>query len=299
MSALVVGGGPAGISAAAWIHRFGGEPRWVSADGVGGMLHDVHNPIVDYPGIAHGPGTEVANALVEWTDRHLDPPELLRVVEITASGSGFQVDFEDGSDDWVRTVILATGTRKRRLGVPGEDDGNGVCVFQSTSADTDRFAGRRVAVVGGGDAAVEGAINLAIAGAEEVILITRSELKARPGFIDRMQARDTIRRWPNRVEVAEIEPSDDGCAVELTDGSTLDVDALFVRIGVEAVMPPMFPTPRRDSREFIVVDRSQRTSVAGLLAAGDVTSTPLRSIATSVGDGGRAARTAAFLLELL
>ncbi len=299
MNALVVGGGPAGISAVAWLNRFGGAPRWVSAGELGGMLRDVHNPIVDYPGIEHGPGTQVAEALADWTSTHLETPDLIEVTEVTASGSGFQVDFDDGTSDWYRTVILATGTRKRRLDVPGEEEGLERCVFQSTSRHAAQFEGQRVAVVGGGDAAVEGANNLADAGADEVLLITRSRLKARSGFVDQMESKPVIRRWPNHVEVAGIIPEDDRCTVELTDGSTIDVAALFVRIGVEPVTPTAFPNPRRDSHDFVVVDRSQRTSVAGLLAAGDVTSTPLRSIATSVGDGGRAARTAARLLELL
>ena len=188
-------------------------------------------------------------------------------------------------------VILATGTRYRTLGVPGEAEGLGSYVLQSSAQHAAAVAGRPVAVVGGGDAASENALNLARVGCA-VTLLMRSEPRARESFREQVAADPNIEVLPIPTTITSLEPRDDGCRLHLDDDSILDVAALFVRISVDPVLPELSPMPERDREGYLVVDREGRTSLPGLLAAGDVTDLPLRGLATAMGAGARAAKIA-------
>lgn len=296
MTVAVIGAGPAGLSAVVWLRKYGVDTAWYDADGrVGGMLWDVHNAIEDYPGMHAANGAAFADALAHSISEEPAPRAVSRIVK---NHEGFSLQLGDATQK-MTAVILATGTRKRRLGVPGELEGLGRWVRQSAARDAGGFGGKRVAIVGGGDSAVEGALLLADNGAEEVVLVSRSPLRARACFKSRLEGLPNVRRLPVGREVVAIEPIDSGCRLSLDDGLELEVAALFVRIGVEPVVPELKPDPRRDGAGFVVVDREGRTSVTGLFAAGDVTDGPLRSIASGVAGGAVAARAAAEYLETL
>jgi len=292
VTVAVIGAGPAGVSAVTWLGGYGVDVTWLDASGrIGGMLWDVHNAIDDYPAFATQDGAAFAQALSEAIPAE---PTALRVREVTSRDGSFVL--RDGSAHLeARALILATGTRKRRLGVPGEAKGMGQWVRQSAARDAREFQGSRVAVVGGGDSAVEGSILLAENGAQ-VHLIARSPLGARAAFQRRLAEFSSVEVSVGR-RVLRIEPNGAGCRLTLDDGSTVDAAALFVRIGVEPVLPEIEPQISRDAAGFVVVDDLRQTSVAGVFAAGDVTDGPLRSIATAVADGAVAARSAAEYLE--
>lgn len=297
MTALIIGAGLAGISTAAWLARYDAPFEWVDASGdLGGMLATVHNPIVDYPGVDGTDGAAVVDRVSDWLAGLSVSPRKRRVEHVRATADGFVVRFDTGLGDY-SAVVLATGTRRRPLGVPGEAEGLGDYVLMSTTRDPSRFVGASVAVVGGADAAVEGCLNLAEAGADRVWLLARSKLKAQRKFIIAADEHHAIHQGPV-AEIVRLERRDGGCRIYLDDDSTLDVDALFVRIGVEPVMPDLKPLPDLDEAGFLVVDSRCETDIEGLFAVGDVTSTPLRSIATSVGDGARAGRAVAELLGM-
>ncbi len=290
MSVAVIGAGPAGVSAVAWLDKFGCPFTWFDAEGtIGGMLHDVHNAIRDYPGLAADRGVEAARLLASWSHHH---PGTHAVVSIRREGSRFGVDEQEFD-----AVVIATGTRKRRLGVPGEDEGMGDWVTQSAARDAHRYAGREVAVVGGGDSAVEGTIRLVEAGASRVVLLARSPLRARASFRRRLEECGDVVDLRVGAEVVKISRSETGCVAQLRDGSLVEVAALFVRIGVVPALPALELPLLVDEEGFVVTDEGGHTSVPGIFAAGDVTSTPLRSIASAVGNGATAARSAAAWLE--
>lgn len=297
MSALIVGGGVAGLTAAAWLRRYEAPYRWVTRGGdIGGILSSVHNPIIDYPGVYGRDGEAVAATLREWASQ-IPAPEADDVERVRAVDGGFEVEHPGGSRTYP-AVLIATGTRRRLLGIPGEAEGLDRCILTSTTRTPERCVGRRVLMVGGGDAAVEGALNLLDAGAAEVTLLTRSRIRAQRHFVAQFDADPRAHYHPTPATPRAFEPHDDGCRVLLDDGEALEFDLVFVRIGVEPVRPKFDPRPRLDEAGFILVDGRAETDVKGLFAAGDVTSTPLRSIATSVGDGTRAARSIAELLGI-
>lgn len=297
MTALLIGGGVAGLTAAIWLTRYEAPFTWVSPDGeVGGILRGVYNPIIDYPGCYAENGPAAVESLRRWAD-HLAPPAADTIERVRAVDSGFEVTGAAATSTYP-FVLVATGTRRRLLDVPGEAEGLGQWVLTSTGATPERFRGQRVMLVGGGDAAVEGALNTLDAGAAEVVVVSRSGLHAQRQFIERFESEPRAQLWPSDASPTSFAHDGQVGQVNLDDGSTIEIDIVVVRVGVEPVRPVLDPRPRIDARGFLIVDGRGETDVPGLFAAGDVTSTPLRSIATSVGDATRAARTIAELLGI-
>ena len=194
-------------------------------------------------------------------------------------------------------MIVCTGTRKRRLEIPGEKESLGRCVRQSAARDAHLFRDRLVAVVGGGDSALEGCLRLSEAGVRQVLLIARSPLRARGDFRERVARLDNVKLLPIGRTITEIIPTGAGCSITFDDGTSRIVAAVFVRIGVEPTTPRLAAGIEIDPNGFLLVDERKSTTLPGIFAAGDVTSTPLRSIATSVADGAVAARGVAEFLE--
>ncbi|MFW5968411.1 MAG: NAD(P)/FAD-dependent oxidoreductase [Persicimonas sp.] len=293
----VIGAGAAGISAACWLATFEVDYRWFAPEGgFGGILQRVHNAIPNYPGGCYESGEELIDALRDGLERgDIAGPEAGRLDSAHRSNDAWRLEFADRPALSSEAVILATGTRYRTLGVPGESEAMGDTVSQSATADAESVAGRHVAVVGGGDAGLENALILAEHDCQ-VTMLLRSEPKARPTFLERAEADDRIEFYPIPTTVARIDPTDDGCRLHLNvrgERDQLDVARLFVRIGVDPVLPDITPQPERTDDGFLLVDDHQRTDLDGLLAASDVTACTLRSVATATGGGARAARTVA------
>jgi thioredoxin reductase (NADPH) len=300
----VIGSGPAGVSAVLWLRTFDMPFRWLSSDGtVGGMVERIHNPLQNYPGANFSAGAE----LVEQIRTQLDEldglhPETCHVESLERRGARWDVTDAEGSTFETETVILATGATYRTLGVPGEQEGLGDYVRQSTAKNADEFAGRTVAIVGGGDAALEGALQLARRDADVHLLLRSEPTRARPQFVEPVEdhPRIFIHPIPTTVERIDPLPNPRGCRLQLDtrgERADLEVACLFVRIGVDPAYPAIDPEPDSDPRGHLIVDKRQRTSVDRLLACGEVTDTELPSIAVSVGDGATAARTAAGMLD--
>jgi thioredoxin reductase (NADPH) len=302
---VIVGAGPAGISAAKWLLSFGVPFRWFSSDGdVGGLLHRVSNAIHNYPGGHFGSGLDLVDALrADVADLDGVSPVAAHVRQLRLSDGRWHATFLDAAPVRADAVILATGTRYRTLGVPGEDEAMGDCVSQSATADGEHYTGRTVAVVGGGDAGFENALRLAEHGCNVWMLLRNDQFKARPHFVERVEANPKIEFYPFPTTVTEIRPGagDDACRLILDVAGRrqlLDVACLFVRIGVEPVLPAIMPS-LETSGGFVVVDSHQQTSADGLFAAGDVTDCLLRSVSTAVGAGATAAKAAALRLGYL
>ncbi|MFU8803233.1 MAG: NAD(P)/FAD-dependent oxidoreductase [Bradymonadaceae bacterium] len=297
----IVGAGPAGVSAAVWLTTLGIAFEWYGrSDQPGGMLRRVHNRIENFPPNLYENGQSLIDELSEYIRSvDLEGPEARRVDRIIASKEYCRIRFEDGEDVLARLVIIATGTSYRMLGIPGESEGLGRHVSQSATADADRFAGRPVAVVGGGDAGFENALRLATAGCQVNLLLRNNRVCARHRFVDAVHAHPDIIIHPIPTTIQAISKTAKGCALHLDRQGrpeTLDVACLFIRIGVDPCLPHIEPS--LDTHDgFLLVDAFQRTSHPRVLAAGDVTHTPLRSVATAMGAGAIAARTAAHHLS--
>ena len=292
----VIGGGPAALSAMLWLEKFGVEVFWLNESKlVGGMVRKTFNQVLDLPLQPHEDPRGITTEL-EALSRKLNTHMYVgRLEKIRVSNELLTLDYcqdDNPSSQEVAGVILATGTSKRLLDVPGEAELLGSRIFQSASAHKDSFKGRDIAVIGAGDAAFEGACLLAEGGARVIVLV-RAGISARGEFVERAAKLGVEVR--NGIQVRGFEENSTfEILVESTQGEqTVEVDAAFVRIGVSPNLPTFTgQSPKKDREGYLWVDANMNTSVPGIWAAGDVRSTILRSISTALGDGALAAASA-------
>ncbi|QED26212.1 NAD(P)/FAD-dependent oxidoreductase [Microvenator marinus] len=296
MKVGVIGGGPAAVSAILWLEKFGVEVFWLNETKlVGGMVRKTFNQVLDLPIQPHEDPRKITSELEVLSRKLSTRMNVGCLEEICSSDGPVTLQYtQDGttSAQEVAGVIIATGTSKRLLDVPGEAELLDSRVFQSASAHKDSYSGRKVAVIGAGDAAFEGACLLAEGGAR-VIVFVRADISARGEFVKRAAELGVEVR--NGTQVSGFkENSTLEIQVESTQGAqTVEVDAAFVRIGVSPNLPIFTgQSPKVDREGYLWVDANMNTSVPGIWAAGDVRSTILRSISTALGDGALAAASA-------
>lgn len=285
---IVIGAGPAGLSAAAWAHTL--ELDYLALDAataLGGQLHRVHNRVVDYIGVSASNGAELAAAFA----RHAGALG----VRISTSVEVARVDVANRTVETAaadrfaaRRLVIATGVRRRKLGVPGEADFVGRGVSPSASKFAELFRDQPVLVVGGGDAAFEEALILARV-CTRVTLAHRSDrFRARRDFRERVAADPKIDVLAG-VELEAIEGTDRVERVRL-GGRELDVAGVFICAGIEPNTELVAGQVELDDRGYVAVDSRQRTSAEGVYAVGDVTAGSSLTIAAAVGEGAAAVK---------
>ena len=288
---IVVGGGPAGLSAALWAWDL--RLSFVAFDAgpvPGGQLHRVYNKVADYPGLEARDGAGIARAFADHLARHAVEVRRSSAVESVDAAAGVVV--AGGERFAASFVVLATGVRKRRLGVPGEAEllGRGVC--PSASKYAPEFAGKRVVVVGGGDAALEEALILAET-CELVTLVHRgSEFRARPDFRARVAAHPRVRvLFGTRILAIEGRERVEGAVLDSEPGGPpVAVEGVFVCAGVEPNVELVRGQVELDRAGYVVTDVRGRTTADRLYAAGDVRAGSSWTIAGAVGDGAAAVK---------
>src|SRR6266850_824745 len=284
---LIIGAGPAGLSAALWCDELGLDTLVLEKNSaVGGQLHSIHNPIENYPGVPASNGSEFLDRFAEqvskvdfdlWTDIEIESVDLKTKRVMLRSGEELQSI----------SIIIATGVRRRRLGIPGEQEFVGHGIIESPSRDRNDFAGRDVCVIGGGDAAVENALLLAEV-CPTVTLVNRSKaLRARPTFVQQLQGQHCITVFPESV-VTRILGNNDVEAVEILRKDALKpfqmaVRGVVIRIGVEPNTEIFREQLQLDGRGYAVVNNQQETGVVNVFAIGDVSNPLAPTISSAAG----------------
>lgn len=290
---IILGGGPAGISALLWCHSLHLRGRLLErGEELGGQLLQMYHRLTDYPGLPGLTGTELRDRFVD----HLGELALewqagcrIEAVDLrkrTVRCAGEEISAE--------ALILATGARKRTLGVPGEDRFVMRGISYSGTRDHSAYAGREVCVVGGGDSAIENCLILSRV-CPRVTLIHRSDrFRARASWLSAAEATPNIHFLP-WTEVLEVEGSDQVESLRLRDRRSgteyrCGTGALFVKIGVQPNTDLFAGQISLDEEGYLMVDGCQRTEVDEVYAVGDVTRPVCLSIATAVGHGAIAAK---------
>ncbi|MDL5598514.1 alkyl hydroperoxide reductase subunit F [Bacillus subtilis] len=296
---LVVGGGPAGASAAIYAARKGIRTG-VAAERFGGQVLDTM-AIENFISIPETEGPKLARALEEHVKHYdVDIMNLQRasaLIPAKAEGGLHEVKFESGASLKAKTVILATGARWREMNVPGEQEYRGRGVAYCPHCDGPLFKGKRVAVIGGGNSGVEAAIDLAGIVAHVTLIEFDSKLRADAVLQKKLHS------LPN-VEVITSaltsEVKGDGQKVTgLTykdrtndEFKTLELEGIFVQIGLLPNSDWLKGTVELSPRGEIIVDARGETSLPGIFAAGDVTTVPYKQIVIAVGEGAKASLSA-------
>jgi thioredoxin reductase (NADPH) len=291
---VVVGGGPAGISAALWARSLELDVLLIdAAPAPGGQLHVVHFHPLAVPGFERGDGPDLAAAYrrqlesagVPW--RGGCAATALRPA--VRPGEPAAIGLEGGETLVAGAVLVASGVRRRRLGVPGERELEGRGVSFSATRDRERLAGKPVAVVGGGDAAFENALLLA-AGGSDVDLFVRGESRARPEFRERAAAERRIRVHEG-VRVTAVLGDDAVRALRVERGgreTEHETRGVVIKIGVLPNSEWCRDALATDAEGYVRVDARLATSAPGVWAAGDVTRPVPPSIPVAIGQGAQA-----------
>ncbi len=283
----VIGAGPAGYSACVYAGRAGINTVAFDKIGGGGLAITAPN-IENYAGFESIPGYELMDKMQKHASNYADIRFNEEVTKLSKTNAGFAV--ETGEQTYmVKAVLLCMGTEYRKLDVPGEKRLQGKGVSYCATCDGMFFKGKKVAVVGGGNAALIEAIYLKQVGASDVYVIhRRDQLRAEQRYEKEAIEKGVELLFNTHVE--EILGSDLVSALKIHDTKTGDkselaVDGVFVSIGEEPQNRlAMQLDVTLDDKGFIVVDRQQRTSVSGVYAAGDITG-GLRQIITACAEG--------------
>lgn len=296
---LVVGGGPAGATAAIYAARKG-IPTGVVAERFGGQVLDTM-AIENFISVPHTEGPKLAAALEQHVKEHdvdlMDRQRAAALVPASEPGGLVTVQLAGGAAVQARTVVLSTGARWRSMGVPGEDEYRNKGVTYCPHCDGPLFKGKRVAVIGGGNSGAEAAIDLAGIVAHVTLIefdaalradeVLQRRLRSLPNVTTIVSARTTEVRGDGRKVVGLIyEDRVTG------DVHTLDLDGIFVQIGLLPNTEWLAGVVDLSPRGEIVIDERGQTSVPGVFAAGDCTTVPYKQIVVAMGAGSTAALSA-------
>lgn len=288
---LIIGSGPAGMGAAIYAARTGLRTAVVDRSPVSGGQVLTTYEVDNYPGLPGLSGGDLSDKFREHADR-------LGAAFITADVQGIEnrgdkkVIHTDEGDFGTRAVILATGASHSTLGVPGETKFMGMGVSYCATCDGAFFRKKTVAVVGGGDVAVEDAVFLAGICRKVYLIHRRDTLRAVESLQKRLLSLENVEvAWNSEVE--EI------CGGDMVDGirirnnksgaaSRLDVNGVFIAVGVVPNTDAFRGLVELDEKGYVVADETCATSGEGIFAAGDIRKKPMRQIITAVADGANA-----------
>jgi len=288
---LVVGGGPAGVSAAIYAARKGIRTGLV-AERIGGQVNDTLG-IENLIGTKYIEGPQLAASLEQHArEYNIDLMKPYRAKRLEKKDL-IELELENGAVLKAKTVIVATGARWRELGVPGEAEFRNKGVAYCPHCDGPLFAGKDVAVVGGGNSGIEAAIDLANIARHVTVLEFLPQLKADAVLQERLFSLPNVKVLTN-VQVKEINGTDKVNGLTYVERDTnvtrhLELQGVFVQIGLVPNTDWLGDTVERTRMGEIVVDRRGATSLPGVFAAGDCTDSPYKQIIISMGSGATAA----------
>ncbi|HEY3274294.1 MAG TPA: FAD-dependent oxidoreductase [Methanocella sp.] len=289
LDTVIIGAGPAGMTAAIYAKRKG-LTITVIADRVGGQMGTTGD-IENYPGFDLIRGSDLSRKMREQMERLGVEPVLDRVSSVERTGSGYRIVTQGGRSFETRSVILATGAHWREIGVPGEKEFVSKGVSYCTTCDAPLFAGMDVAVAGGANAAAEAVMELARI-ASHVYMIARSRLKCDEMTTVKIRKNDKVTVLEG-YNVLRISGTDfvESITVQSKGGKeeTLKVGGVFVEIGQDPNSAFIKNMVKTNARGEIEIDDYCKTSADGIYACGDVTTVPQKQVIVAAGEGAKAA----------
>ena len=298
---VVIGAGTAGMTAAIYARRAGKRVLVLEASSYGGQI--INTPdIENYPVEAHISGFDFAQRLYEQAVGLGAEFAFERVEAIRGREGTREVITAQGAYK-AQAVIIATGSRNRRLGLENEAALVGKGVSYCATCDGNFFRGRTVAVVGGGNTALEDALYLSDIAGKVYVIHRREGFRGAEGTVERLKAKPNV-EWVLNSQVTRLIADPKLTAVEVTnrqDGSArvLDVNGLFVAIGRLPENEPFADLVQLDEAGYIPAGEDCRTNIPGIFAAGDNRAKAVRQLVTAAADGAVAATEAVAYVNAL
>jgi thioredoxin reductase (NADPH) len=292
--AMIIGAGPAGLSAATWCVELGLDTIIFEKEAEpGGQLLRIFNPVTNYLGLETANGSELRDHFLRAFEKTKLAARLsAEIAEIDPFDRS--VVTSRGDRLTARALIIATGVRRRKLNVPGEEAFSGKGIIESGTNEKEKARNKKVLIVGGGDAALENALILADFASKVYVTHRRSDLSARSTFFEKAKLNPKIEfrletvintiKGDSKVESVEL--------TNLTNGKIEDLAAeiVLVRIGVEPNTNILKGLIDLDPKGYIQINSNCETSTSGIYAIGDAANPVAPTISTATGTGATAAK---------
>ncbi len=288
---VIIGGGPAGMTAAVYAARKRLKTLLISKD-LGGQVV-LTSEVENYMGYQYIEGGELVNKFKEQVSHFTIDQEIGEEVEkLDKEGEIFSIFTRGGKRFRGRTAIIASGKRSRPLNVPGEKRLTGRGVSYCSVCDAPFFEGKEVAVIGGGNSAFEAALDLVKIAPKIYLIDIASTWMADPVLVQQIEEESKVATFPQH-KVNEIRGDDrvESIVIEPVDGDeakSLSVEGVFIEIGLIPNSEFARSLVKLNQMGEIAVDCSNHTSIPGLFAAGDVSSVPEKQIIIAAGEGAKA-----------
>ena len=288
---LIIGSGPAGLGAAIYGIRAGLKLAVIDRSSVSGGQVLTTYEVDNYLGLSGMSGSDISDKFREHADK-LGVSFIAADVLSIESDDNIKRIHTDKGDYEAKTIILATGAEHAALNVPGEMQLKGMGVSYCATCDGAFFRKRTVAVVGGGDVAVEDAIFLSGICNKVYLIHRRDKLRAAKILQDRLMALENVEILWNS-EIKEISGQDFVENITICNKNTnikeqLQVDGVFIAIGISPNTKLIDGLAELDDNGYVIASEDCKTSVEGIYVAGDIRKKALRQIITAVADGANA-----------
>jgi thioredoxin reductase (NADPH) len=294
---IIIGLGAAGYTAAIYSARY--KLKTLIVGGEEGGMGNTAAEVGNWPGIIEIRGPDLMESFMKHAKSFEEVThKVARVEKIEKTKSGFTVHFQSGEKAEGKTVILATGSNKKHLGIPGENELSGKGVTYCATCDAFFYRNKTVAVIGGGDSAVEGAAIAAQVAKRVYLIHRRDSFKAEPYWVEKVKSKDNV-TFVLQNSVKEVLGKERVSGVKLEkpfEGKdTIDLDGVFIEIGsTPATSLAEGVGAAIDEKGYLKVDASMATTVPGFFGAGDVTnaSNYFAQFVTAAGEAAVAANSA-------
>lgn len=286
---VIIGAGPGGMTTALYASRANLKVVMLDRGAYGGNLNNTAS-IVNYSGFKDVQGPELAEKMYQGATQFGAEYAYGTVTKVEVDGANKKVTTDMGETYVAPVVVIGTGSDHRKLGVPGEEEFGGRGVSYCAVCDGAFFKGKHLVVVGGGDSAVEEGLYLTQLASKVTVLVRRGELRAQPMLQDEAKKNPKM-EFVFNTSVTEIMGDDVKVTGVIThnnetgEDGELAADGVFIYVGNIPLTKPFADLGILDDQGWVKTDTVMRTSIPGIYAIGDVRETPLRQIATAVGDG--------------
>ena len=289
---LIIGGGPAGLTAGIYAGRAGVKTAIIEKAFTGGQAGETYE-IENYPGFVKVGGFELAQEMTKQAEAFGAKIIYSEISEINLEEK--TVTLQDLTKITAKTIIIATGATHAKLNIDKEDDLKGKGVSYCATCDGGFFKGKVVTVIGGGNTAVSDALYLSNFASKVYIVHRRREFRASPSLVSRLQVKGVLVKTPyvtsslidedSRLKAIEVKN------VETGEAERIDTDGLFIAVG-QTPQTEQFAGVEKDEKGYIISDEDMRTNIEGVFVAGDCRQKFLRQIITACADGAISAERA-------
>ena len=297
---VIIGAGPAGMTAAIYALRADKKVLLLERETFGGQI--TYSPRVEnYPTQLAISGNELAQMMLDQVMEHGAEIELAEVTGVSKVDGGYSIETDNGTF-LGKTVIIATGSKHRQLGLEGENELVGEGVSYCAVCDGAFYNGKKVAVIGGGNTALQDAVLLSDICTEVTVVQNLAFMTGESKLVSKLAAKDNVKFIFNTI-VKELVGTDTGLsAIKLfntqnEESSTLEVDGIFVAIGQKPENEAFKELTKLNDYGYIVSDENCLTDTDGIFVAGDCRTKSVRQITTATADGAVAALAACRFLD--